>query len=80
MEAEFTKLRNSKATNLTFSDWLDQTYLTSGSLLANSSKSALMLVNHSELYQTAAFEFGKNLAITRQVKVPLFSHIITLLL
>lgn len=72
MEAEFTKLRNLKdkqclKTKLQFIDWLEQTYLTSGSLLANSCQSALLLVGHKESYQAAAYEFGKNLAITRQL-------------
>ncbi|XP_071137779.1 all trans-polyprenyl-diphosphate synthase PDSS2-like isoform X1 [Mytilus edulis] len=66
MEAEFTKIKNSK-TDVTFDDWLDQTYLTSGSLLAHSCQSALLLVGHNESYQTAAFNLGKNLAITRQL-------------
>ncbi|XP_052088393.1 all trans-polyprenyl-diphosphate synthase PDSS2-like isoform X2 [Mytilus californianus] len=66
MEAEFTKIKNCK-TDVTFDDWLDQTYLTSGSLLAHSCQSALLLVGHNESYQTAAFNLGKNLAITRQL-------------
>lgn len=66
MEAEFTKIKNCK-TDVTFDDWLDQTYLTSGSLLAHSCQSALLLVGHKESYQTAAFNLGKNLAITRQL-------------
>lgn len=71
MEAEFTKIKNYK-TDLTFDDWLDQTYLTSGSLLAHSCQSALLLVGHNESYQTAAFNLGKNLAITRQVNTGYF--------
>ena len=67
MEAEFTKLRSSPL-NVTFKDWLDQTYLSYGSLLAHSCQSALLLVGHKQSYQDAAFEFGKNLAVTRQVK------------
>ena len=73
MEAEFTKLKNSEdkltsRSDIQFSDWLEQTYLTSGSLLANSCQSALLLVGHKETFQSAAYEFGKNLAITRQVR------------
>lgn len=83
MEAEFTKLRNLKdkqclKTKLQFIDWLEQTYLTSGSLLANSCQSALLLVGHKESYQAAAYEFGKNLAITRQVKYHIATDILKL--
>lgn len=72
MQAEFTKLKSlngqfSSRAGLQFTDWLKQTFLTSGSLLANSCQSALLLVGHNEVFQNAAYEFGKNLAFTRQL-------------
>ena len=42
-------------------------YLCSGSLLAKSCKSAMMLAGHDELTQEKAFQFGESIAFARQV-------------
>ena len=47
--------------------WEQQTYLASGSLLAKSCQSAMMLAGHSEERQEQAFKFGKYMAYTYQV-------------
>jgi len=52
----------------TIQDWEQQTYLASGSLLAKSCKSAMMLAGHSEDKQHKAYEFGKNMAYTYQIR------------
>ncbi|XP_064614725.1 all trans-polyprenyl-diphosphate synthase PDSS2-like [Liolophura sinensis] len=72
MEAEFSGLtdKNGMATvndGITLEDWEHQTYLTSGSLLAKSCKSALHLANHTSEMQQQAFDFGLNMAYAHQL-------------
>lgn len=73
MEAEFTDLRNDNGESLLkpdiqFSDWIKQTYLSSGSLLARSCRSAVELADHREDQREAAASFGENMAYLQQVK------------
>lgn len=49
-------------------DWENQTFLASGSLLAKSCRSAMMLAGHSEAKQEEAFNFGRNMAFTYQIR------------
>ncbi|XP_067674161.1 all trans-polyprenyl-diphosphate synthase PDSS2-like isoform X2 [Haliotis asinina] len=72
MEAEFTGLRDGKGnpalpSSVTFSDWLKQTFLSSGSLLAKSCQSSMELVKHDDHVQKQAFEFGCNMAYVQQL-------------
>jgi len=73
MRAEFTPLRDSDgnavlpADGVTMSDWEQQTFLASGSLMSHSCKAALMLANHSDTLQQQAYEFGKQIALAYQV-------------
>jgi decaprenyl-diphosphate synthase subunit 2 len=73
MEAEFTGFTD-KAGNPTlpsrvgFSDWLQQIYLQSGSLLARSCKAAMKLASHKEQMQQDAFNYGLNLAYVQHVR------------
>lgn len=73
MEAEFTDLRNDNGESLLkpdiqFSDWIKQTYLSSGSLLARSCRSAVELADHREDQREAAASFGENMAYLQQVR------------
>ncbi|XP_065670184.1 all trans-polyprenyl-diphosphate synthase PDSS2 isoform X1 [Hydra vulgaris] len=47
-------------------EWEVHTFQTRGSLLANSCKSALVLVGHQERHMDAAFEFGRYLSVAVQ--------------
>lgn len=73
MRAEFTPLRDSDgntvlpADGVTMSDWEQQTFLASGSLMSRSCRAALMLANHSDTLQQQAYEFGKQIALAYQV-------------
>lgn len=73
MEAEFTDLRNDNGESLLkpdiqFSDWIKQTYLSSGSLLARSCRSTVELADHREDQREAAASFGENMAYLQQVR------------
>ncbi|GFO27222.1 decaprenyl-diphosphate synthase subunit 2 [Plakobranchus ocellatus] len=50
-----------------FSDWLKQTYLSFGSLLAKSCRSAMRLAGHSEQFKAMAFAFGENVSYVQQL-------------
>ena len=73
MKAEFTNLRDRNGISVfpeqgaTIDDWEQQTFLSSGSLIARSCAAALALARHSEPLQKKAFEFGKQLAFAYQV-------------
>ena len=72
MCAEFSKFRDINGTaclpeGTTLEDWKEQTFLVSGSLLAKSCQSAMILGNHSEAVQQNAFNFGTHLALAHQV-------------
>ncbi|KAK3577386.1 hypothetical protein CHS0354_032234 [Potamilus streckersoni] len=72
MEAEFTALKDKSGNpllprNVTCSDWIEQTYLSSGCLLAEGCRAAMELANHSESVKDAAFTFGKNMALAQQM-------------
>lgn len=74
MEAEFTGFtdKHGNATlpsDVTFSDWLKQTYLSSGSLLAKSCQSAMKLASHSSDVQQQAYKYGLNTAYVQQVSL-----------
>ncbi|XP_062608839.1 all trans-polyprenyl-diphosphate synthase PDSS2-like [Saccostrea cucullata] len=73
MEAEFTDLRDPRGecilkSDIQFSDWVRQTYLSSGSLLERSCQSAMELADHSEDQKEAAASFGENMAYLKQMK------------
>ena len=61
MRAEFTLLRDSDGNALlpeggiTMSDWEQQTFLASGSLMSRSCKAALMLAEHSDALQPVSY-------------------------
>ena len=73
MKTEFTKLRDSGGrpslpvggANLNL--WKEQTFMSSGSLLAKSCQSAMILANHSQDLQKDAFCFGEHVAYAYQV-------------
>ncbi|KAL5010185.1 hypothetical protein ScPMuIL_012490 [Solemya velum] len=72
MEAEFTEMKDSDGlpvlpTSVKFSHWLQQTFLSSGSLLAKSCLSAVTLANHNEEVQEAAYSFGENMSYAHQL-------------
>lgn len=72
MEAEFTGFTDKHgcptlSADVTLSDWLQQTYLSSGSLLAKSCQAAMKLANHSLEVQLNAFNYGLNTAYVQQV-------------
>jgi len=75
MRAEFTALRDCHGNavlpvdGVTISDWEHQTFLSSGSLIASSCKSALMLAQHSDSLQQQAYKFGQQIALACQVCV-----------
>jgi decaprenyl-diphosphate synthase subunit 2 len=72
-KAEFTELRDCNgnavfpADGTSIEDWEQQTFLSSGSLIARGCKAALMLAHHSEQLQQQAFEFGKHIALAYQL-------------
>lgn len=73
MESEFTELRDKDGkpvlpSTATFDDWLRQTFLASGSLLAKSCQSAIELCNNDEHVLQAAFTFGENMAYAHQMQ------------
>ncbi|XP_005110593.1 decaprenyl-diphosphate synthase subunit 2 [Aplysia californica] len=49
------------------SDWLSQTYLSIGSLVAKSCQSAMILAGHSATFQSMAFAYGENMAYAQQL-------------
>ena len=79
MCAEFSKFRDINGTaclpeGTTLEDWKEQTFLVSGSLLAKSCQSAMILGNHSEAVQQNAFNFGTHLALAHQVRDKFFTE------
>lgn len=57
-----------KSTGLTFlKEWLDNIYSNSSSLLANSARSAMLLVDHPLSLQDTAFEFAMHLDISHKI-------------
>ncbi|XP_060067454.1 all trans-polyprenyl-diphosphate synthase PDSS2-like [Ylistrum balloti] len=73
MESEFTDLRDKDGkpvlpTSIRFDDWMQQTFLASGSLLARSCQSAMELCNHDKQVLHAAFTFGENMAYAHQMQ------------
>jgi len=75
MRGEFTALRDCHgnavvpADGVSISDWEQQTFLASGSLISRSCKAALMLAHHSDALQQKAYEFGRQIALAYQVCV-----------
>ena len=75
MRAEFTALRDCHGNavlptdGVSISDWEQQTFLASGSLMSGSCKAALMLAEHSDSLQQQAYEFGRQIALAYQVCV-----------
>ena len=74
MEAEFTDLRDAGGESLLkadiqFADWIKQTYLSSGSLLARGCRSAVELADHRDDQKEAAASFGENMAYLQQVNI-----------
>jgi hypothetical protein len=73
MKAEFTGLRNRDGLPMlpqegaTIEDWQMQTFLSSGSLIAKSCQSALLLAGHTEELKQAAHRFGCHVAYAHQV-------------
>jgi len=73
MKAEFTALQDSHGTGIlpvdgvTISDWEQQTFLASGSLISSGCMAALMLASHSDMLQQQAYEFGKQVALAYEV-------------
>ena len=80
MKAEFTGFRDSQGNHMippsvTIEDWENQTFLSSGSLIAKSCKSALMLARHNEDIQESASEFGKYISFAHQVSYDHFGTV-----
>ena len=81
MQAEFTALRDCHGNGVvpvdgvTISDWEQQTFLASGSLISSGCKAALMLSQHPDSLQQQAYEFGKQVALAYQVCVCLLRTI-----
>ena len=72
MEAEFTGFTDKHGNptlpqSASFSDWLQQIYLQSGSLLARSCQAAMKLANHTTEVQEDAYNYGMNTAYVQQV-------------
>ncbi|KAK7500066.1 hypothetical protein BaRGS_00008613 [Batillaria attramentaria] len=72
MEAEFTGFTDRQGNPtlpaaVTFSDWVKQTYLQSGSLLAKSCRAAMKLASHSSDMQQMAYDYGLNTAYVQQL-------------
>ena len=57
-----------------FSDWLSQTYLSFGSLMARSCQSAMILAGHSEKIQSQAFSYGENVTYAQEVCLKTFKY------
>ncbi|XP_033741073.1 decaprenyl-diphosphate synthase subunit 2-like [Pecten maximus] len=73
MESEFTELRDTDGkpvlpSTVKFDDWVRQTFLASGSLLARSCQSAIELCNQDDDVLKAAFAFGENMAYAHQMQ------------
>ena len=73
MEAEFTKLKDEQGhlvlrQDTTIEDWEEQTYHSSACLIAKSCMAAVELAGHNTDMQTAAYNFGLNLAHAYQVR------------
>ncbi|KAI8791835.1 decaprenyl-diphosphate synthase subunit 2 [Biomphalaria glabrata] len=73
MTAEFTEFTETFETTNTsqistrFTDWLKQTRLSLGSLLAHSCRSAMTLAGHSKYLEEMAFSFGENVIYAQQL-------------
>ncbi|KAH9525011.1 Decaprenyl-diphosphate synthase subunit 2 [Bulinus truncatus] len=73
MTAEFTNLTGAEGKQgvsglcLRFTDWLKQTRLSLGSLLANSCQSAMTLAGHSNHIEEMAYSFGENATYAQQL-------------
>ena len=73
MKTEFTNLRDHNGQPVvppegaTLDDWQEQTYLSSGSLIAKSCQSAMLLAGHDKGLQDAAHRFGCHVAYAHQV-------------
>ncbi|CAL1540725.1 unnamed protein product [Lymnaea stagnalis] len=73
MAAEFTPFTDAGGKSTvpescnSFSDWLKQTHLSFGSLLARSCQSAMTLAGHSEDLGKMAFAFGENTTYAHQL-------------
>ncbi len=81
MCAEFTEFRDLDSTpclpeKVTLQRWKDFIFLQSGSLLANSCQSAMMLGNHGEDVQVRARNFGTHLALAHQVRSQITNSLI----
>ncbi|ESO05076.1 hypothetical protein HELRODRAFT_111519 [Helobdella robusta] len=59
--------KNKLKSELSMDMWEEQTYLSSGSLLAHSCQGALTLARHDPSLQTSAFQFGRSMALAFQV-------------
>ena len=72
MQAEFTRFSDANSLppgDATISEWEEHTFLASGSLIAKSCKSTLMMAQHSDEMQQRMYDFGKHVAVTRQVRI-----------
>ncbi|XP_013086086.2 all trans-polyprenyl-diphosphate synthase PDSS2-like [Biomphalaria glabrata] len=70
MTAEFTETfetTNTSQISTRFTDWLKQTRLSLGSLLAHSCRSAMTLAGHSKYLEEMAFSFGENVIYAQQL-------------
>ena len=72
MEAEFTGFTDKHGnptlpSSASFSDWLRQIYLQTGSLLARSCQAAMKLASHTTKVQEDAYNYGLNTAYVQQV-------------
>ena len=79
MRAEFTNLRDRDGKPVlppggaSIEDWQQQTYLSSGSLIAKGCQSALLLAGHPRPLQDAAHQFGCHVAYAHQVYIHVLS-------
>ncbi|XP_059141351.1 all trans-polyprenyl-diphosphate synthase PDSS2-like [Physella acuta] len=79
MSAEFTEYTDSNGkpnmpkSCLGFSDWLIQTHLSLGSLLAKSCQSAMILAGHSKSFEDSAYAFGENTIYAQQMSKDIVS-------
>ena len=70
MQAEFTRFSDHHSLppdDATVSEWEEHTFLASGSLIAKSCKSTMLMAQHSDEVQQKMFDFGRHVAFTRQV-------------
>jgi len=70
MQAEFTRFsdhHNLPPDDATVSEWEEHTFLASGSLIAKSCKSTMLMAQHSDEVQQKMFDFGRHVAFARQV-------------